>query len=111
MDLHWIEARIRYRTPEEGGRKTGVFSGYRGQFYYDGDDHDGFQYFPDRLEQLVELGEQVRAHVRFRIQRWEEVHRHKIHVGKRFEIREGRKVVGDGVVTLLEVPAVEVASY
>ena len=45
--FHEIEAEIRYLTREEGGRRTGVCSGYRGQFFYEGDDYDGFQYFPD----------------------------------------------------------------
>ncbi|MEZ6138980.1 MAG: hypothetical protein R3B84_00280 [Zavarzinella sp.] len=45
--FHEIEAEIRYLTTQEGGRKTGVSSGYRGQFYYGGQDYDGFQYFPD----------------------------------------------------------------
>ena len=36
--LHEIEAEIRYLTTAEGGRQTGPFSGYRGQFFYEGDD-------------------------------------------------------------------------
>lgn len=43
--LHEIEVEIRYLTTEEGGRRTGVFSGYRGQFYYGGNDYDGVQFF------------------------------------------------------------------
>jgi hypothetical protein len=38
-DIHEIESEIRYLTTAEGGRKTGVTSGYRGQFHYEGDDH------------------------------------------------------------------------
>ena len=46
-DFHEIEAEIRYLTTEEGGRKHGVISGYRGQFYYGGDDciHSGSFFF------------------------------------------------------------------
>lgn len=35
-----LEAEIYYLTEAEGGRKTPVASGYRGQFYYDGKDWD-----------------------------------------------------------------------
>ena len=66
MKFHEIEAEIRYLTTEEGGRKNGVYSGYRGQFYYDGDDHDGGQFFPEQSEgEMVELGNTVHALVRF----------------------------------------------
>src|SRR5690349_21226235 len=103
-DWHIIEARIRYLTPAEGGRKSGVASGYRGQFFYDGQDYDGFQLFPDcGPGEFVELGQEVRAFVQFRPDRWEQVHRHRVHVGIVFEIREGDRVVGSGVVTRVEV--------
>ena len=66
MKFHEIEAEIRYLTIRESGRKNGVFSGYRGQFYNDGDDYDGFQFFPDQSEgEMVELGITVNALVRF----------------------------------------------
>ncbi len=103
---HWhiIEARIRYLTPSEGGRKSGVASGYRGQFFYDGNDYDGFQLFPDFAPgTFVQLGEEVRAFVQFLQSRWEEVHRHRLQLGKTFEIREGDRIVGTGIVTRLEV--------
>lgn len=110
MPYHEIETRIRYLTTEEGGRKTPVASGYRGQFYYDGNDWDGFQYFPDIAPtEFVELGKEVRVHVRFTYERWEAIHQHKLHVGKSFQVREGSKVVGEGIVTRLDVPAVEIA--
>jgi translation elongation factor EF-Tu-like GTPase len=63
---HIIEARIRYVTTREGGRESGVSSGYRGQFFYDGKDYDGFQSFPDfELTEVVEQGKEVRAFVQF----------------------------------------------
>ncbi len=97
--FHFIEADIRYLPPEEGGRTTVVFSGYRGQFYYDGEDHDGFQYFPDHGREMVHLGTTVRTIVRFRQERWHEVHSKHIVVGMAFEIREGSRTAGRGVVT------------
>ena len=99
-DYHEIEAEIRYLTTEEGGRKTGVFSGYRGQFFYEGEDYDGFQYFPDLPDgTMLALGEPVRALIRFRQVMWEAVHAKRITVGMPFQIREGSKTVGYGVVT------------
>ena len=98
--LHEIEAELRYLTTEEGGRKTGVFSGYRGQFYYGGNDYDGFQFFPDVPDdQMVELGTTVRVCVKFLQERWDEVHSKHITVGMPFEIREGNRTVGRGRVT------------
>jgi translation elongation factor EF-Tu-like GTPase len=108
--MHWhvIEARIRYRTSEEGGRKGIVANGYRGQFYYDGEDHDGFQYFPDTDPSgNVELGREVRAFVQFAEVLWDQIHKQHLQVGKAFEIREGRRVVGEGTVTRLDVPIIE----
>lgn len=99
-DFHEIEANIRYLTTEEGGRQSGVASDYRGQFYYAGNDYDGFQYFPDlKDDEMVVLGNTVRALVRFRRERWDEVHSKKIEVGMPFQIREGDRTVGRGVVT------------
>ena len=95
-----IETEIRYLTTEEGGR-TGVFSDYRGQFWY-GENHDGFQFFPDLAPgERVELGVTVRALVRFPLARWKVFHAHRITVGMEFEIREGRRTVGRGRVTKL----------
>jgi translation elongation factor EF-Tu-like GTPase len=93
---HVIESRISYLKP--------VRSGYRGQFFYDGDDFDGFQAFPEvDAAAFVEPGCEVRAFIRFRAEMWEQVHQFKLHIGKRFEIREGTRVVGEGVVTRLMV--------
>ena len=97
---HQIEAEIRYLTAEEGGRRSGLFSGYRGQFYYSGNDYDGFQFFPDlQDDEMVELGKTVRAVIKFRQERWDEVHSKAITVGMPFAIREGKRTVGRGVVT------------
>lgn len=99
-EYHEIEAEIRYLTTEEGGRRSGVFSGYRGQFYYGGNDYDGFQFFPDRSDdEMVELGMTVRAVVRFLQKRWDEFHSKHITVGMPFQIREANRTVGRGRVT------------
>lgn len=103
-EFHQIEADIRYFTTEEGGRRTGVSSGYRGQlyyagFYYAGNDYDGFQYFPDVFDdETVELGTTVRAIIKFLQERWNAVHSKQITVGMPFEIREGPRIIGRGTV-------------
>lgn len=103
-DYHQIETQIRYLTPEEGGRQSGVFSGYRGQFFYAGKDFDGFQYFPDfNDDEMVELGKTVKAFVRFGRKRWQEFHSQRITRGMEFEIREGNRTVGRGTVIDLNV--------
>jgi translation elongation factor EF-Tu-like GTPase len=103
---HFIEARIRYLTAGEGGRTAPVASGYRGQFHYAGEPdtpHDGFQYFPYvPAAEFVSLGSEVRALVRFDREMWDGLHAAKMRVGTRFTIQEGRKVVGEGVVTGLD---------
>jgi translation elongation factor EF-Tu-like GTPase len=104
-----IEATVRYFTTEEGGRRTPVASGYRGQFHYEDEPdvpHDGFQFFPDVPEgKFVPLGTAVRTMIWFPQDRWDDCHRHRIRIGTRFQIQEGRKVVGRGEVTNIEVRA------
>ena len=101
---HVIEVTVRYLTTAEGGRRAKVCSGYRGQFYYNGDDWDGFQSFPDfRENEYIELGQQVRAFVDFSLENWTAIHQHQIKIGTTFLIREGNKTVGNGVVTRLNV--------
>ena len=89
-----IEARITYLTAKEGGRSTPVFSGYRGQFHYGGNDWDAPQVFIDKEQ--VEPGESVRAYLGFLSPR---EHIGNIHVGMGFQVREGARIVGKGVVT------------
>jgi len=89
-----IEAKIYYLTSKEGGRSTPVFSGYRGQFYYNGLDYDAPQEFPDVTE--VKPGETVRAYLAFLTP---QLHANSIHKGMDFLIREGARTVGKGKVT------------
>ena len=104
MQWHAIEGTVRYLTTAEGGRKSGVANGYRGQFFYDGEDCDGFQFFPDHKEgEFVCLGDTVRVRIEFPPDRWEQHHSMRIYEGMPFEIREGRKIVGRGTVTALNV--------
>src|SRR5258708_6721454 len=105
-NLHCIEAQVRYLTTEEGGGLKPVFSGYRGQFHYDGEHDspsDGFQYFPDyRDDEPVPLGATVRTRVAFRKERWDQYHSARMSVGTTFQIQEGRRIIGLGIVTNLD---------
>ena len=89
-----IEAEIYYLTSEEGGRSSPMYSGYRGQFYYDGMDCDAPQYFPEAQE--VNPGETVKAYIVFLSP---ELHYKKVYEGMEFLIREGARTVGRGEVT------------
>ncbi len=92
-----IEAEIYYLTPEEGGRHRPIFSGYRGQFYYDGHDWDAEQSFES---EPVHPGQIVKTFLWFISP---DNHRGRLWPGKEFEIREGARVVGRGkVIRLLE---------
>lgn len=91
-----IEAEITYLPTEHGGRNAPLHSGYRGQFYYDGQDWDAPQEFPDVTE--VRPGQTVRTYL------WmasPKEHLGKLFPGKVFLIREGNKTVGYGVVRAL----------
>ena len=100
-DCRLVEAEIRYLTAEEGGRRLGVKSGYRGQFHYpkDGSDWDATQEFPDKGDDIVVLGETVRVKLYFHPDRWVEIHEARIEPGLKFLIREGTRVVARGIVT------------
>lgn len=52
-----FEASIYYLTPMEGGRTSPIYSNYRGQFYYDGNNWDAGQWFKEK--EVCHLGESV----------------------------------------------------
>lgn len=89
-------ADIRYRTPEEGGRKACPQSGYKAQIKFSIDEMQtlGLQDFAN-LEN-AELGKTIEAYIRiiatpyFKNRLWE---------GMKFTIREGATIVGDGIIT------------
>lgn len=98
-----VEAEIRYLTPEEGGRCRPVASGYRGQFHYEAEPEsvfDATQFFPNVREgEFIQIGTPVMVTITFPEDRWRDYHSKRLRVGTRFQIREGRKLVGQGVVT------------
>lgn len=89
-----IEAEIYYLTEDEGGRKTAVKSGYRGQFYYNGKDWDAPQEFINK--EICELGESVKVYLQTLSS---DFHVGKFKINQEFEIREGNKTVGKGKIT------------
>lgn len=94
-----IEAVIYYLTESEGGRTTPVYSGYRGQFYYDGNNWDAPQEFIDT--NICELGEYVTVKMKFLSPR---AHIGHLFIGKEFEIREGSRIVGKGAIKRILKP-------
>ncbi len=92
-----IEACVRYLTTIDGGRKTPVANGYRGQFHYEHNDKvwDAIQTFPDGIEP----GRMIKSIIWFPDESWNNHHIDHVYVGMRFEIREGRKIVARGLVT------------
>jgi len=89
-----IEAEIYFLTPEEDGRFTPAFTGYRPQFYYNDQGWDASHIYPD--VEVANPGETVRAYLGFLSP---QEHFGKVHVGMEFLIREGARTVGKGVIT------------
>jgi elongation factor Tu len=89
-----IEVVMTFLRTEEGGRKRPVFTGYRPQFYYDGEDWDA-QHTYIGVEQ-VNPGDTVTAQIKFTRPK---CHAGRIAVGMSFEIREGNRTVAKGQVT------------
>ena len=94
-----LQAEIYYLLEQEGGRKTAVASSYRGQFHYNGKDFDAIQQFIDKPG--CQLGDTVKVFLQTASP---EFHAGQFYVGKEFEIREGSKIVGKGVITKILRP-------
>lgn len=96
-----IEAEIRYLVADDERCKTVVVDGCRRQFYFNGSDEgwDGFPVFPDHPPEAVPaFRTPVRALVRFHQERWDCIDPKDLTVGMPFELREGARIVGRGVV-------------
>ena len=89
-----FEAEIYYLTEKEGGRKTPVNSGFRGQFHYNDKDWDAPQEFIDK--EFCNLGESVKVKMQTLSP---DYHIGQLFVGQNFEIREGDKIVGKGKIS------------
>lgn len=100
MGTRDIEVTLRLRATSEGGRSNPAFTGYRPQFYYDGRDWDAEHEYIDVDE--VAPGETARAYLRFGCPAH---HDGRVTVGMKFELREGARVIGEGVVVrILDLP-------
>ncbi len=91
-----IEAEIYFLTPEEGGRTTPFFSGYRPQICYDGFYSDARQDYEGSDEVLP--GQKVKTFLTFSRPDYQ---LGKIHAGKEFLVYEGPKLLGRGKVTMI----------
>jgi len=90
-----IEAEITFLTFEECGREMPVFSGYRPQFHYDGEDFVAVNQFIETVEAVCP-GQTVKAYVAFTSP---ELHVGRLYPGKEFLLREGQRIVARGRVT------------
>ncbi len=93
-----IKADIRYLSTFEGGRETPIHSGYRGQFHYENESPawDAPQEFIDK--DTVMPGERVTVHLKFMSP---SKHINRLKVGLKFYVKEGARIVGSGIVTVI----------
>ncbi len=88
-----IKADIFYLNSAVSGRSTPIHSGYRGQFFYKSTNWDIAQEFIGK--DICYPGEKIQSLIQFAT-----AHNIlKITIGSNFEIREGDKVIGEGIVT------------
>jgi translation elongation factor EF-Tu-like GTPase len=93
----FIEAEVELLTPEKGGRRTGIRSGYRCNCWLGNSDNDTSTY--DAALYLLEIdvlqpGGKAVARVRPAVPD----HWRRVEVGSTFELREGRRKIGHAVV-------------
>lgn len=86
-----LEVEVTLLPPEHGGRHSAVYSGYRPQFYYGGEDWDATYLFREGEE--VRPGETVTADVIFLSP---QQHKDRVFPGMPFLVREGNRVIGYG---------------
>jgi hypothetical protein len=88
-------AELKYRTTEQGGRKTPAHSGYRPQVKFDFAEMQtsGQQIFLDK--EIVSPGDTVNAKIRILSV---DYFANKLTEGMQFEFREGDKVIGTGLI-------------
>ena len=89
-----FKAQVYVLTKDEGGRHTPFFNGYRPQFYFRTTDVTGVIQLPEGTEMCMP-GDNVKMDV-------ELITPIAIEAGLRFDIREGGRTVGAGVVSEIE---------
>ncbi len=98
----FIKADVHLRTPDEGGRQSPIWSGYRCNCWvgYIGD--DGERAYNDATFYLLSVEElQPGATARARVQPHRPDDWLHLTVGGRFELCEGRRVIGEAVIVEL----------
>ncbi len=97
LEMPVILATITLVPTEAGGRRTPILSGYRPQFYFDGEDYEcrSVEIIPERS-----LSPGETANVRIRLSEFARAAlRDRVEPGMTFELHEGRTSVASGVVT------------
>ena len=101
-----LTATVTFLRTEDGGRHTPVRSGYRGQFFFDGEDFESaMEVLPERWVQPGETTEVGFAFTENSIDRL----RARIGIGQAFKLREGSRVVANGIVTGIDMKVDEFA--
>lgn len=97
LELNTVDfvAELKYRTTEQGGRKTPAHSGYRPQVKFDFTEMQtsGQQIFLDK--EIVYPGDTVNAKIRILSV---DYFTNKLTQGMQFEFREGDKIIGTGYI-------------
>jgi translation elongation factor EF-Tu-like GTPase len=92
-----IQAKLYLLTTEEGGRRTGIASGYRPPIYFDDNDnnhgYDGVITLEN--QEQASPGEEFSVRIDFL---HPELVSHLLKRGTRFNIREGERVVATGTI-------------
>ncbi|MGM5630594.1 hypothetical protein O2K51_06780 [Apibacter raozihei] len=101
-----LEAEIYYFKEEEGGRKTAIANGYRGQFFYNDKDWDAPQNFINK--ETCQPGESIKV---FLTTLNPVFHFGNFFMGKTFLIREGNRTVGKGKITRILNPEFEIPEF
>lgn len=86
-----FDAEVYVLTKDEGGRHTPFFNGYRPQFYFRTTDVSGSVQLPSGVEKVM-----PGDHIAMKIKLTSEI---AMEEGLRFEVREGGRTVGAGIVT------------
>ncbi|BCY29332.1 hypothetical protein [Flavobacterium okayamense] len=88
-------AELKYKTSEDGGRKTPAFSGYRPQlkFVFTDLQSSGSQFFIDK--NIVKPGETVIAQIKITSPQF---YTNQLETEMEFEFREGEIIIGTGKI-------------
>jgi len=104
-----VKAKIRFKTPQEGGRKNGIKNGYRPNHVFEyKEDGELKEAFAGDIQvernEFIELGKEYKVTVRFLLfQRIEKF----MERGRKWWIHEGNRQVGEAEIIDFEMPKVD----